>query len=237
MRLPAGDTAAVPGTHGLVGPYCIFIGGDDWRKNLEGMVRGFAAFHRDHPDHQLAIVCTLSSDRMAQLRQLTTEHSLPDRAVTCTGYVSTEGLVRHATMLVYPSLYEGLGLPVLEAYGCGVPAVGSATSSVVELVIPELALTPPSPPRSRRPCTGSWPNQALLPVEPVDDPTATRDHGRRQATRWCGEERRACRAVEAGTARNRRLGRGPLLPPDNSSASGSSSSSPTKAVSPNFRMP
>ena len=47
-------------------------------------------------------------------------------AVICTGYVSTEGLVRHATMLVYPSLYEGLGLPVLEAYGCGVPAVGSA---------------------------------------------------------------------------------------------------------------
>ena len=66
-------------------------------------------------------------------------------AVICTGYVSTEGLVRHATMLVYPSLYEGRGLPVLEAYGCGVPAVGSATSSVVELVISELAFNPAEP--------------------------------------------------------------------------------------------
>ncbi len=148
MRLPAGDTAAVPASHGLVGPYCVFIGGDDWRKNLEGMVRGFAVFHRDHPDHQLAIVCTLSADRMARLRQIAADSGLPDHAVVCTGYVSTEdlvGLLRHAAMLVYPSLYEGLGLPILEAYGCGVPAVGSATSSVRELLIPELTFDPAEP--------------------------------------------------------------------------------------------
>ncbi len=148
MRLPASDTAAVPGSHGLVGPYCIFIGGDDWRKNLEGMVRGFALFHRDHPDHQLAIVCTISAERVARLRQLAAECGIPDRAVVCTGYVTTEdlvGLLRHATMLVYPSLYEGLGLPILEAYGCDVPAVGSATSSVGELLIRELAFDPADP--------------------------------------------------------------------------------------------
>ncbi|MCE9630147.1 MAG: glycosyltransferase [Planctomycetia bacterium] len=148
MQLPAGDTAAVPASHDLVGPYCVFIGGDDWRKNLEGMVRGFAVFHRDHPDHQLAIVCTISADSRARLRRLAAELGLPDRAVVCTGYVTTEdlvGLLRHATMLVYPSLYEGLGLPILEAYGCGVPAVGSATSSVGELLIPELAFDPAEP--------------------------------------------------------------------------------------------
>jgi glycosyltransferase involved in cell wall biosynthesis len=69
-----------------------------------------------------------------------------------TGFVSDEdlvGLVRHAALLVYPSLYEGLGLPVLEAYACGTPVVGSDTSSIAELVLPELACDPQRQTRAR----------------------------------------------------------------------------------------
>jgi len=148
MGLPATESAAVPARHGLVGPYCICVGGDDWRKNLDATVRAFAAFHARRPDHQLAIVCKLSPRRVAELGAIAAAEGLPAHAVVCTGYVSDEdmvGLLRHAGMLVYASLYEGLGLPVLEAYGCGVPAVGSATSSVGELVIPELAFDPTDP--------------------------------------------------------------------------------------------
>lgn len=148
MERPMSDSATVPARHGLVRPYCMYVGGDDWRKNLEGMVRGFARFHRSHPDHQLAIVCTLSPDRVGTLTRLAADLGLPAGAVVCTGYVSTEdlvGLMQQATMMVYPSLYEGLGLPVLEAYGCNLPAVGAATSSVGELVIPELAFDPADP--------------------------------------------------------------------------------------------
>lgn len=148
MARPAAETAAVPARHGLTGPYCIYVGGDDWRKNLEGMVRGFARFHEAHPDHQLAIVCTISPGRIESLTRLAADLGLPPRAVVCTGYVSTEdlvGLMRQATMMAYPSLYEGLGLPVLEAYGCNLPVVGSATSSVGELVLPELSFDPADP--------------------------------------------------------------------------------------------
>ena len=148
MQLPAAATAAVPARHGLQGPYCVCVGGDDWRKNMPAAVRAFAAFHAHHPGHQLAVVCKLSDERIADLHRLAASLGLPTGAVICTGFVSDDdlvGLVRQATLLVYPSLYEGLGLPVLEAYGCGTPAVGSNTSSVAELVLPELACYPENP--------------------------------------------------------------------------------------------
>lgn len=148
MALPASATADVPGRHGLVGPYCVSVGGGDWRKNLDGLVRAFARFHRDHPRHQLAIVCRLKPERMADLERLAGSLGLPARTVVCTGYVPDRefvGLLRHSSMLVAPSLSEGLGLPVLEAYGCGVPVTGSATSSIGELLIPDLAFDPADP--------------------------------------------------------------------------------------------
>lgn len=148
MMLPAAATADVPGRHGLVGPYCVSVGGGDWRKNLDGLVRAFARFHHDHTRHQLAIVCRLQPERMAELRRLAESLGLPNRAVVCTGYVPDRelvGLLQHSSMLVYPSLYEGLGLPVLEAYGCSVPVTGSATSSIGELLLPDLAFDPADP--------------------------------------------------------------------------------------------
>jgi glycosyltransferase involved in cell wall biosynthesis len=148
MLLPAADSVGIPARHGLIGPYSLCIGGSDWRKNLEAMVRAFALLWRRHPDHQLGIVCRLPDERIAHLRQLAANLGLPDGTVVCTGYVSDGdlvGIMRQARMLVYPSLYEGLGLPVLEAYAAGVPAVGSMTSSIGELVIPELAFDPADP--------------------------------------------------------------------------------------------
>mgnify|MGYP002630071279 FL=1 len=148
MQIPAAATAGVPARYGLRGPYCVCIGGDDWRKNMAAAVRGFAAFRGRHPDYQLAIVCKLSAERIAELERLAAGLGLPAGAVICTGFVPDEdlvGLVCHSTLLVYPSLYEGLGLPVLEAYGCGTPVVGSNTSSIAELILPELACDPADP--------------------------------------------------------------------------------------------
>ncbi len=148
MARPAEETADVPRRHGLTGPYCLYVGGDDWRKNMAAAVQAFAIFHRDHPRHRLAIVCKLAAARIAELHTLAASLGLPRNAVECTGFVPAGdlvGLVRHAEMLVYPSLYEGLGLPVLEAYGCDTPVVGSNTSSVAELVLPELGCDPGDP--------------------------------------------------------------------------------------------
>jgi glycosyltransferase involved in cell wall biosynthesis len=140
--------AGVAERYGLRDPYCVYIGGDDWRKNMDGMVYAFAHFHARHPDRQLAIVCKLSAERIARYHMLAASLGIRPGALVFTGYVSDEDLVaitRQAEMMAYPSLYEGLGLPVLEAYGCGIPVVGSNTSSVKELVIPELGCDPHQP--------------------------------------------------------------------------------------------
>ena len=140
--------AGVAERYGLRAPYCVYIGGDDWRKNMDGMVHAFAHFHARHPDRQLAIVCKLSPERIARFQMLAASLDIRPGAIVFTGYVSDEDLVaitRQAEMMAYPSLYEGLGLPVLEAYGCGIPVVGSNTSSIKELVIPELACDPQQP--------------------------------------------------------------------------------------------
>ena len=148
VLIQAGGDANAVARHGLRQPFCLSIGGEDWRKNMEGMVRAFAAFQQHAPDHQLAVVCTLTAERIAELEDLARSLGIRPGAVVCTGYVSDEeliGILRQAEMMVFPSLYEGLGLPVLEAHGCGVPVVGSNTSSVAELVIPELSCDPREP--------------------------------------------------------------------------------------------
>jgi glycosyltransferase involved in cell wall biosynthesis len=142
-----GDPAALA-RHGLRPPYCLYVGGDDWRKNIDGMIAAFARFHARHPDRQLAVVCKMDPERVAHHRLRVAAEGIPPGAVVFTGYVSDEDLVaitRRAEMMAFPSLYEGLGLPVLEAYGCGVPVAGSDTSSIAELLIPELACDPRRP--------------------------------------------------------------------------------------------
>jgi len=139
---------AVLDRHGIRPPYCLYIGGDDWRKNIDGMIAAFARFHVRHPDRQLAVVCKMDPERVAHHGLRAAAEGIAPGRVVFTGFVPDEDLVaitRQAEMMAFPSLYEGLGLPVLEAYGCGVPVVGSSTSSMGELLIPELACDPRRP--------------------------------------------------------------------------------------------
>ena len=134
--------------HPIRKAYCVYVGGDDWRKNMAGMVKAFARFHHEHPSHQLVIICAMSPQRWAHYEQLSRELGIPQDSLVCTGNVADDdliGLVREAEMMVFPSFYEGLGLPILEAYACGVPVIASKTSSMEELVIPELACDPLRP--------------------------------------------------------------------------------------------
>ncbi len=59
-------------------------------------------------------------------------------------------LYQAARLFVFPSLYEGFGLPLAEAIACGAPALAARTSSLVELVDDEAALFEPTDPRSIR---------------------------------------------------------------------------------------
>jgi glycosyltransferase involved in cell wall biosynthesis len=138
-----------------IGPgYLLFAGNPgEPHKNLDGLLVAYAGL----PDtlqarHQLVVAGGLRPDQRARLEDRVAELGIADR-VRITGFVSEQVLVllyQAATLFVFPSLYEGYGFPVAEAFGCGTPVLAGRTSSVVEIVEEPEALFDPYDPDSIR---------------------------------------------------------------------------------------
>lgn len=133
----------------LPASYAVYVSGDDWRKNTEGSLRGFARYRqRGGRIRGLALVCAMSDARRRECLQVAAEAGLAAEDVVITGKVDDAelmGLVRGADLSLYPSFYEGLGLPVLESYACGVPVLASDRSSLPELVPASCCFDPDRP--------------------------------------------------------------------------------------------
>lgn len=96
-------------------------------KNLDGLLRAFAEFRRLQPDFRL-VVCGMHGFNSGPLHELRESLGLRD-TVDFPGWIPREELHRlyaRAWGFVYPSLFEGFGLPVLEALAAGVPCACSA---------------------------------------------------------------------------------------------------------------
>lgn len=134
---PAEAIEAARDRHGLDRPYALFVGGVDPRKNLEALVR---AFVRLEPGTQLAIVggaVRWNPEADARFESLLAGLEPAARArIVRTGWVPEDekvALMSGASFLAYPSLYEGFGFPVLEAFAAGVPVLTSRVSSLPEV--------------------------------------------------------------------------------------------------------
>ena len=119
------------------GKYILYAGTLEPRKNLTRLVRAFGRMRRETPARPLKLVLAGGAGWMfGELFQTIAALGLDD-CVVCPGRVPIETLVmlyRGALFFVYPSLYEGFGLPPLEAMACGTPVVASNTSSLPEVV-------------------------------------------------------------------------------------------------------
>ncbi len=113
-------------------------GGFDQRKNLDGLIDAYALLPSElRASHQLVIVSKISDGDRANLQRLRKQAGLAEDELVLTGYVSDDDLVslyNLATLFVFPSKYEGFGLPALEAMACGTPTIGSNGSSVPEVI-------------------------------------------------------------------------------------------------------
>ena len=101
------------------------------RKNIEGIIKGFAGC-RHKIDHQLVLNCKIDIDKYTQMSE---ELGIKDRVLFVKN-VSDDDLVAlysGCRAFVFPSLYEGFGLPILEAMNCGVPVITSNVSSCPEV--------------------------------------------------------------------------------------------------------
>ena len=130
----AGGDAAVLSRYGLGRPYVLAVGNLQPRKNL---IRLVEAFHQlcGRADFRHDLVLVGSAAYGAAIRPAIDRLALKDRVKTI-GYVDTKelpALYRGADLFVYPSLYEGFGLPVLEAMACGTPVLASNGSAIPEV--------------------------------------------------------------------------------------------------------
>src|SRR4051795_6433559 len=118
--------------------FLLYVGGVDPRKNLEGAIRAFAELSPQMRDaHQLVIACNLAQHLRFTLRVLARSLGIESRNLLLTGFVSDRDLAalyRSCELFVFPSLYEGAGLPILEAMTCGAPVAASNTSAIPELL-------------------------------------------------------------------------------------------------------
>ncbi|REJ08030.1 glycosyltransferase family 1 protein [Microbacterium bovistercoris] len=114
---------------GLRGPYVLHAGGAAERKNLAALASAWPLVHRERPDLTLALAGPPHPRRTALFDGMPGTvmlGRLPDETMP--------GLVAAASVVVVPSLYEGFGLPALEAMAAGVPVVAASTSSLPEVV-------------------------------------------------------------------------------------------------------
>ncbi|HEU0167914.1 MAG TPA: glycosyltransferase family 1 protein, partial [Chloroflexota bacterium] len=130
----SGETAAARARYGLERPYVLSVGSQQDRKNVPTLIRAFAGVHRRVPDVQLAITGP-TQWASGSLAPLITELGI-EGAVRVLGYVPDEDLpllYAGAQVFAFPSLYEGFGLPPLEAMACGTPVVCSNSTSLPEV--------------------------------------------------------------------------------------------------------
>ncbi len=124
--------------HGLRRPFLLYTGGIDHRKNIERLVRAYAAIPATlRAAHQLAVVCAVQPAERLRLAQLGRDAGLEDGELALTGYVPDDDLVllyNACKLFVFPSWHEGFGLPALEAMACGRAVIGSDTSSIPEVI-------------------------------------------------------------------------------------------------------
>ncbi len=119
-------------------PYILYVGSERPRKNLERLVEAFAILRKEFT--ALRLVKVGESGRSEEYRRETMKKldSLGiTQAVMFIDHLSERDLAHiyaSAVLLAYPSLYEGFGLPPLEAMACGCPVVASNTSSLPEVM-------------------------------------------------------------------------------------------------------
>lgn len=134
--------AEVRARYGVGERYIFYLGGLDVRKNVPQLVRAFAQLYQRLADPELQLFIAGDPDKLAgppalfpDPRPLAAELGVTDRIIY--HFVEEKdkpALYSGAAAFVFPSVYEGFGLPPLEAMSCGAPVICSNRTSLPEVV-------------------------------------------------------------------------------------------------------
>jgi glycosyltransferase involved in cell wall biosynthesis len=141
QEIDRGARAKVCQKYGIPGEYLLYLGMLEPRKNLERLIRAYARVQSRTAGVPHLVLAGGKGWRFAGIFRTVRELGLEHR-VFFPGYIAEEdkpALLAGASVFCFPSLYEGFGLPVLEAMACGVPVL-TANGSALPEVAGEAAL-------------------------------------------------------------------------------------------------
>jgi glycosyltransferase involved in cell wall biosynthesis len=133
--IPREEKERVASKLGITFPYFLFLGGEKPHKNVQNVVRAFAKARQERSlPHSLVLAGPMHPNPARLDAQIS--------ALELTAVVHRPGIVEDADLpalfagaeaFLYPTLYEGFGLPVVEAMACGIPVLTSANSALQEI--------------------------------------------------------------------------------------------------------
>jgi glycosyltransferase involved in cell wall biosynthesis len=123
-------------------PYFLSLCTLEPRKNLESVIEGFSAWKKESQSNTKLVLAGISGWKDSHIRKLVETSN----DIVMLGYISEKEkatFLRNCEALLFPSFYEGFGLPVLEAVALGKPVITATNSSLVELNHPGIIFIDP----------------------------------------------------------------------------------------------
>lgn len=148
IDIPLDKKTEILTRYGIRDKFLMFTGSFDIRKNQERLIKSFAALDKKlRKDYQLVIIGTGAPQVLEHLQSVVKSEKLhKNNEVLFLGFVNDDDLLslyNLASLFVFPTLREGFGLPALEAMSCGIPTIGSNTTSIPEVINKKEALFSP----------------------------------------------------------------------------------------------
>lgn len=136
--LPPAEVAAFKSARGLPDTFVLFLGTLEPRKNVDGLIRAYASWRQRESNAPPLFIAGGKGWYYHHIFSLVESLNLTD-SIRFADYIPQSELplwYNAASLFVYPSHFEGFGLPVLEAMACGTPVITSTASSLPEITGP-----------------------------------------------------------------------------------------------------
>jgi glycosyltransferase involved in cell wall biosynthesis len=134
LKVHGAQLDALNELHLTAGTFFLVLGTIEPRRNV-ALVLDYIKSHPDFLDSH-GLVFAGRNGWGKPFAQLLQDREISDSRIIHLGYVSELlrlALLRHCKALIFPSIFEGFGLPIIEAMACGTPVIGSCSSSIVEV--------------------------------------------------------------------------------------------------------
>jgi len=122
--------------YSLSNNYILYVGGFSPRKNILGLIKAYSKLPKSIRESHNLVIAGNKGKSYELYKKCAEEYSV-DNYVIFPGFISMEYmpyLYNAASLFVYPSFYEGFGLPPIEAMACGIPVITSNATSIPEIV-------------------------------------------------------------------------------------------------------